>query len=479
MVRTNLSFPALVTGLLLTGCASMEDPLKAPRQGLPTAYHSTTDTANAALMDWRTYFDDPLLVQLIDTALVRNLDLQVALQRVEMARAGARAARGAQLPTGGLNTTAAMRRFGLYTMDGAGNISTEILPGKIVPIDLPDLYIALQATWEVDIWGRLRNQRKAAVTRHLASREGAHLVMTNLVADVAVAYYELVALDNELAIIRETAVKQEEALNVIERQKEAGRANELAVQQFAAQALGTRALEQETAQRIVETENFINVLLGRYPQAIARRAEGLQAPLPADPAVGLPAQLLRNRPDIRAAELEVLASRFDLKAARAAFLPNLNITASYGFQAFDPAFLFEHPASVAYQAVGSLITPLINRNALKARFREASAQQLSAMYDYQERILTGHVEVVNELSNLQKLRVAGDLRRQRNDVLQSSVGVSQELYRNAKAGYIEVLLAQQNALSANLELVDVQKRQRFALVDLYKALGGGWSDQRP
>lgn len=158
-------------------------------------------------------------------------------------------------------------------------------------------------------------------------------------------------------------------------------------------------------------------------------------------------------------------------------LPNLNITAGYGYQAFDPTLLFESPSSIAYHLVGGLFTPLLNRTALKARFREASAQQLATVFAYQQRIITGHVEVMNELSNLGKLREAGDLRRQRNDVLQASVDVSRELYRNAKAGYIEVLLAQQNALSANLELVEVQKRQRFALVDLYKALGGGWSDQ--
>lgn len=137
--------------------------------------------------------------------------------------------------------------------------------------------------------------------------------------------------------------------------------------------------------------------------------------------------------------------------------------------------LFASPASLAYHAVGGLFTPLLNRNALKARFREASAHQLATVLTYQQRIITGHVEVMNELSNLGKLREAGDLRRQRNDVLQASVDISRELYRNAKAGYLEVLLAQQNALAANLELVDVQKRQRFAVVDLYKALGGGWT----
>ncbi len=321
LARINL--PALALGAaLLTGCASLEDPLKTPQLTQPASYAGTTaDTANAASTNWRTYFNDPLLAQLIDTALARNLDLQVALQRVEMARAGARAARGAQLPTVGLNTTGAMRRFGLYTMDGAGNIVTEIQPGKLVPLDLPDLHIALQATWEVDIWGRLRNQRKAALSRMLASREGAHLVMTNVVADVAVAYYELVALDKELAIFGETVVRQEEALNVIQRQKDAGRANELAVQQFQAQLLGTKALQKETEQRIVATENFINLLLGRFPQPVPRQAASLTGPLPADPAVGLPAQLLRNRPDIRAAELEVMAARFDLKAARPRRLP--------------------------------------------------------------------------------------------------------------------------------------------------------------
>ena len=141
-----------------------------------------------------------------------------------------------------------MRRFGLYTMDGAGNIVTEIQPGKLVPIDLPDLYIALQATWEVDIWGRLRNQRKAAVSRMLASQEGAHLVMTNVVADVAVAYYELVALDNELAILRETVVRQEEALNVIERQKDAGRARRESDRRRRSQRAPARACRRHARQ---------------------------------------------------------------------------------------------------------------------------------------------------------------------------------------------------------------------------------------
>jgi NodT family efflux transporter outer membrane factor (OMF) lipoprotein len=465
---------SLLAALLLAGCATLEDPLKAPREGLPVSFDGLTDSTNVATLDWRVYFSDPLLVQLLDTAMARNLDLRMALQRVEVARAGARFARGEQLPVVGANITAAQRRYGLYTMDGAGNISTEILPGQIVPIDLPDYYLALQASWEVDIWGRLRNQRKAALARYMASQEARHLVMTNLVADVAVAYYELVALDSELEIIRETVTKQHEALDVIIQQKEAGRANELAVQQFESQMLGTRSLEKEFQQRVLETENLINFLLGRYPQPIQRDRNALQAPVPTDPAVGLPPQLLRNRPDIRMAEFELLATRFDLKSARAAFYPSLNITAGYGFQAFNTDLLFETPSSIAYQMVGSLITPLVNRNALKARFNAASAQQVEAMYGYQQHILRGYVEVVNELNDLRNLRDAVDIKRQQSETLQRSVGTSRELYRSAKANYIEVLLAQQNALQANIELVELSKRQRFATVDLYKALGGGW-----
>jgi outer membrane protein TolC len=300
------------------------------------------------------------------------------------------------------------------------------------------------------------------------------MVMTNLVADVAVAYYELVALDNELEIIRETVTKQREALEVVIQQKEAGRSNELAVQQFEAQMLGTQSLEKVFQQRVLETENLINFLLGRYPQPIARGSGALQAPMPADLSVGLPPQLLRNRPDIRVAEYELLATRFDLKAARAAFYPKLNLTAGYGFQSFNTDLLFETPSSIAYQMVGGLAAPLINRNALKARFAAASAQQLEAMHGYQQRILGGYVEVVNELNDLRNLREAMELKRQQSGTLQRSVDTSRELYRSAKANYIEVLLAQQNALQANIELVEMSKRQRFAMIDLYKALGGGW-----
>ena len=229
--------------------------------------HRTT----IANINWRQYFADTLLLKLIDTAISNNIDLQMALQRIEVSRSSVKLANGALLPKVDLNIGGGVRKFGLYTMDGAGNASTEITPGQIVPENLPDYYVGLQSSWEVDIWGKLRNQRKSAVSQYLSSIEGTNFVISNLVADVAIYYNELLALDNELDIIRQTLQKQQEALEVIRLQKEAGRANELAVQQFNAQLLNTQVLEKNTLQQITETENKINFLLGRYPQPIERK----------------------------------------------------------------------------------------------------------------------------------------------------------------------------------------------------------------
>jgi len=461
--------------LIFSGCKTLNTNLTISEKKIPTSFNSSqTDTTTIADINWQQYFADTLLVKLIDTALTGNIDLQMALQRIEIARSSVKMANGALLPQVGLSIGGGVRKFGLYTMDGAGNITTEITPGQLVPINLPDMYVGLVAGWEIDIWGKLRNQRKAAISQYLSSIEGTNFVISNLVADVAIAYYELLALDNELAIIQQTIQKQQEALEVIKSQKEAGRANELAVQQFQATLLNSQTLEFETKQKILEQENLINFLLGRYPQAVQRSKEILFQEISQQFAAGIPSQLLQNRPDIREAEFQVQATKFDLKSAKAAFFPNLNLTAGLGFQAFNPEFLFTTPASLAYSVLGSLVAPLINRNALQAQFNTAKANQLTALHNYQKTILNGYVEVVNELSNIQNLQQINLLKKQQSDVLTQSVETANELYIAAKANYLEVLLAQQNSLQTNIDLVDVNKRQRIATVNIYKALGGGW-----
>lgn len=472
---------ALALSMLLgTACSHLNTDLSIPEQPLPDSFQDQdqsqpqVDAKPVTDIDWRNYFADRQLLALLDGAVSGNPDLQMALQRIETARSSVKLANGEMLPKVALNIGGGMRKFGLYTMDGAGNDSTDITPGNTVPEILPDMMIGLQSSWEIDVWGKLKSQRNAAASSYLSSIEAANFVISNLVADVAVYYYELLALDHELDIVRQTIQKEQEALDVIKLQKEAGRANELAVKQFYAELLSSQIAERDILQKISETENKINYLLGRYPQAVERSKAAFFGDASHELAAGVPSALLENRPDVRAAEFAIEASKFDLQAAKAAFYPNVNITATFGFQAFDPEFLFTSPASLAYSVFGQLIAPVVNMKALEARFNTAKANQLSAMYNYQKTILNAYVEVANQLNNIKNLKQIKALRKQQSDALLQSVEISNELYKSAKATYLEVLIAQQSALQSSRELINVTKQQRIASINLYKALGGGW-----
>lgn len=461
----------------LTGCSSLNTALSIPEKTLPDTFTQTVDKnegVTVASVNWREYFTDNNLQNLLDEAVKNNPDLQMALQRIEISRSSVKLANGALLPQVSLNVGGSVRRFGLYTMDGAGNSTTQITPGQTIPTNLPDMYLGMQSSWEIDIWEKLRHQRESAISTYLASVEGTNFVISTLVADVASYYTELLALDNELALVQQTITKQQEALEVIQLQKEVGRANELAVQQFHAELLNTKILEKNIQQQVIEVENKINFLLGSYPKPIKRNKDVFAHELPVQIASGFPSQLLANRPDIREAEFKIEASKFDLQAAKAAFYPNFNITASLGFQAFNPEFLFSSPASIAYSVFGTLVAPIINMNALKAQFNTAQANQLTAMYHYQKTVLNAYVEVANQLVAIENLQQVNLLKTQQNALLKKSVGTSGELYRTARATYLEVLLAQQNALQSNIELIGVIKQQRLSAINIYKALGGGW-----
>lgn len=475
-MKPNAFLLILALPLCLSSCAVLNTKLMISKKPVPAAFQaaSAKSSTTIANIKWRQYFTDPHLIKLIDTAVKDNIDLQTALQRIQIARSSVKLANAKMLPDVVLNIGSGIRKFGLYTMDGAGNITTEITPGQLVPIDLPDFYLGLQSSWEVDVWGRLKSQRQSAVAQYLSSIEGTNFVISNLVSDIAISYNELLAFDNELDIIRLTIQKQQEALGVIKLQKEAGRANELAVQQFKAQLINTLALERKALQQVTETENKINFLLGRFPQAIERNKAALYQSLSSQIATGFPSQMLFNRPDIREAEYQIQASQFDFKAARAAFFPNFTITANVGFQAFNPEFLFNSPASIAYSFMGNLVAPIINIQALKAQFNTAKANQLTAMYNYQKTILNAYVEVANEMSNIKNLENTYALKKEQSDVLKHSVDTANELYKSARANYLEVLIAQQSALQANIELINVIKNQRASWVNIYKALGGGW-----
>jgi outer membrane protein, multidrug efflux system len=465
---------ALTSILAFSGCKTIQPLENETATNIPTAYSSVSDSLNSADIKWSDYFKDSNLISLINIAITNNFDLLMATQKIEVLRSRSRLSNSDLFPSVSGVSSFAQRKYGLYTMDGAGNISTEITPGNIVPIHLNDYYLGFQASWEVDLWGKLRNKKKAARARYLSSIEGKHIVISNLIADVAYGYYELLAFDNKLDIIKETIRLQENALEIVKFQKESAAANELAVKQFEAQLLNSKALSAEVQQEIIKNENTLNFLLGRFPQPIKRTKEGFMDSVPQKLSVGIPSHLLKNRPDIRQAELELIASHADVNAAKAAFYPSLTITGGIGLQAFKPSFLFTSPESIAYAALGTLVAPLINRGAIKATFSSANANQLDALYNYQKKIIYAYVEVFNQLTGINYLDEIYELRLEQAEVLTQSIDISSELFKTGRANYLEVLMAQRGALEARIQAIEIRRKQYNARVNMYKTLGGGW-----
>jgi multidrug efflux system outer membrane protein len=446
----------------------------AENKAVPESFGNNKDTTNMSAVQWRNFFTDKNLINLVDTALKNNLELMSTLQEVEIARNDIRFRHGALLPTVGVRAGAGVEKVGRYTSQGAGDATTEIEPGRETPDPLTDFTIAAYANWEVDIWKKLHNAKKAAVTRYLSTVEGKNFVLTNLIAEVANSYYELLSLDNQLEIVRQNIELQNNALEIIKVQKEAARATELAVKKFEAEVLKSQSLEFDILQSIKETENKINFLLGRYPQEITRDKSSFASALPVV-STGIPSQLLANRPDIKKAELELIAAKLDVKVARAEFYPSLGISAGVGLQAFKPTYLVKFfPESILYSLAADIAGPLINRNAIKAEFSNANARQLQAMYNYEQTILNAYFEVSNELSNIGNLEKSYDLKSKQVDALTRSIDVSNDLFKSARADYLEVLMTQRDALESKLDLIETKKEQLNAVVNIYRNLGGGW-----
>jgi outer membrane protein TolC len=267
---------------------------------------------------------------------------------------------------------------------------------------------------------------------------------------------------------------QNNALDIEKIQKEASRVTELAVQKFQADVYNSQSLEYDILQRIKETENRINFLLARFPQEVPRSKGNFTDQVPAMVKTGIPSQLLANRPDIKQAELDLAASKLDVKVARAEFYPSLEISAALGLQAFNPSYLIKFPESLLYSVAGDLVAPIINRNAIKAEFSNANARQVQAVYNYERSILNAYLEVSTQLSNIDNLGKRYDLKSKQVDALTRSIDISNNLFSSARADYLEVLMTQRDALESKLELVETRKEQMIAVVNIYRDLGGGW-----
>jgi multidrug efflux system outer membrane protein len=465
----------MILSLAFTACSVKSLVKKTESKETPANYITNTqDSSNVATLKWKEFFTDPNLTALIDTALMRNQELNIFLQEISIAKNEVRARKGMYLPFVNGVGNAGVARTPQYTSQGASDAVDEITPGQKVPVNLPNYSIGLSATWELDIWKKLRNSKKAAMYRFLATQQGKNFLVTNLIAEIANSYYELMALDNQLAILKSNIEIQQNALEIVKLEKQSAKVTELAVRRFEAEVLKNQSRQYYIEQSIVEAQNRINYLLGRFPQPIVRSSDKFLEIMPDTLHIGVPSQLLANRPDIMEAEQRLVASKLDVRSAKANFYPTLMVNAGLGYQAFDLKYLITSPESLVFGLAGQLMAPLINRNAIKATYYTANNRQVQAAYNYERTILNAYIEVANQQSNISNLEKSYQLQTQQVQALTRSIDISTGLFKSARADYMEVLLVQRDALQAKFELIDTKRMQLNARISIYQALGGGW-----
>jgi NodT family efflux transporter outer membrane factor (OMF) lipoprotein len=461
--------------LSVAGCKALKDPAEPDFDPIPKAFHSeSTDSIGSKLFTPKELFNDPALMDLIDTVLVRNLSLLRSQTTLLQLEADVLEARTNLIPKVGAYAGYSNRKFGLQTMDGAGNITTPIGDGELIPINLNDFNLGLQASWEIDVWGKLRAQKKASLSRLLAAKESQNMLKTWIIEQVAINYFNLVSLDETKKIIEQNIALNSELVDALKSHKEAGRANQLSIQQFEALILNYSNQLILVDQEINTIENELRQLSGKFEGEVKRSELNGNSLTEIKIIAGLPSEILANRPDIRQAEQLVIAAKADIKAARAAFYPSLSINGNIGYQAYKTRFLFSSPESIAYGIFGNLMAPLINRGELKANFKRATAAQLDAYYGYQESLLTAYTEINNAVYVIKNTEKMLDNKQQEMELLRSSREIAGDLFHANRSNYLEVLFAQQSALSAELEYIELQKTQFAWKVYLYKSIGGGW-----
>ncbi|HWB23985.1 MAG TPA: efflux transporter outer membrane subunit [Chitinophagaceae bacterium] len=417
---------------------------------------SATDTNTIADISWKDMFADPLLQALIQEGINNNLDLKMAVARIKTAAANAWQSKLALLPSVDANASASFQRVP----------STQF--------GFPETYqLYVNSSWEADIWGKLGSAKRAALAALLQSDAYKRAVQTQLVAGIANNYYLLMAYDAQLQITEQTVANRREEVETMKTLKESDVVNGAAVVQSEANLYSAQITVTDLKQSIHETENAISVLLGRNPDSIARSTLAQQA-VTTNLATGVPAQLLANRPDVQEAEYQFRGAFEQVNVARTYFYPSLKITASAGLSGTSISQLFDLSTFFA-NITGSLLQPIFEKGVNKQRLAVAQATEEEYLADFKKSLLTAGQEVSDALFSYQSAKEKEGLRQQQVSYLQKSVDFTKELLKYSSAtNYTDVLVSEQNLLSAQLSGISDKLQQLTAVVNLYSSLGGGW-----
>jgi NodT family efflux transporter outer membrane factor (OMF) lipoprotein len=471
MTCTKVTRTILTVSLVaLCGCA-MGPNYKRPQLALPGEFRSAPPTASnpaASIADtkWQDLFPDQTLNQMVSTALAHNFDLRIAAERVEEARAQLGVTRANQYP------------FVDAQASFSGTRSSSIGANTFVPsgTKLSSSYTSLGAalSWELDIWGRLRRLTEAARASYLASEEGRRAVGVSLVSDVMEGYFQLLEQDLELEISRKTQGIAKDSLNLVELRRQRGAASGLDVRQ-AEQLLYAAGAQSAAAEHaIAQSENLLSLLQGSAPAAQARGRKLEEIPIPAQLPPGVPSTLLERRPDIREAEQNLVAANAQIGAARALYFPQLSLSAFAGGQSRSLLELASAPARV-YSVAPGAVQSIFHAGQIRNQVRLSEAQQRELLITYQRSIYTALREVADALVSFDRLREQRSQEEQLVRTLEDTVRLSELRYRGGLDSYLQVLDAQRNLFNGQLALAQLRLQERVSVVQLYRALGGGWS----
>jgi NodT family efflux transporter outer membrane factor (OMF) lipoprotein len=438
-----------------------------PAVPLPATFTATGDTLSIADSSRTQFYSDPLLIRLIDTAVINNYDLLTALTRIANAGQEVRRAKAAFAPMIEAQVGANTGIYGKNTING---ISDEAFLGKD---HLEDYSVSATLSWEVDVWGKIRRQKEAALAEYLKSREGERAVQTTLVSDIAQGYYNLQMLDAQLEIARHSLALGDSILDMTRLEKNAGDVTQLAVEQADAQRQAAALLVPQLLQGISLQENALHILTGTLPGSPIPR-QALVHALPVSLAVGLPAALLSRRPDVRAAEMELVAANARVGAAQANLYPVLSITAGGGLDAFKASNWFSIPNSLFGLLGGALAEPILNGRALRTQYEESKIAREQAVIAFRQSVLNAVGEVSDALVSYQRLMEQERIAATRTETLRQAIAHAQLLFKSGLANYLEVITAQGNYLASELDYASIQRQQLSSRVELYRALGGGW-----
>jgi NodT family efflux transporter outer membrane factor (OMF) lipoprotein len=444
---------------------------------LPPDFNGAISPDSSAQVGLEEFYNDPMLICLVDQALAGSQELRILSEEIQIASNEVLARRGAYLPFVTAGGSPSFTKFSSFTEVGAGLRDDQFRPGQYLPNPLPNYVLGPNLFWQIDIWRQLRNARDAAIQRVFAATEARNYFVIRLVAEIAENYYRLMALDARLENLNRIIKLQERSLEIAQASRDAGRTSNLPVQRFQAQIRGNQSEKLIVRQDIIQTENRINFILGRFPQPVDRNTVGFLDLNIHQLALGVPSQLLLNRPDIRQAEREIAAAGLDVQVARANFFPVVTITGGLGYEAFNPRYLFLTPEAFIGNIAAGAVGPLINFKAIKAQYFTANARQLQAVYNYQRVVIDAVTQVVTRMAKVENYTGSIEIKKQQVQSLEAAVAVATNLYQLQRiefaTDYLDVLTAQNELFDAIKGLIDTKGEQLAAIVNTYQALGGG------